>query len=1002
MKHGIFTDSKTLFCVLLSIVAPIGVMAQQVISVKGIVKDATGIPVIGANVIQKGTTNGVISDFDGNFQLQLPDTATLVVSYIGYLTQELKPNTKPLEIVLKEDAISLDEAVVIGYGAVKKSDATGSVIAIKPDKMNRGQTTNAQDMISGKVAGVNVTSNGGTPGGGATIRIRGGSSLSASNDPLIVIDGLPMDNDGIKGVSNMLSTINPNDIESFTVLKDASATAIYGSRASNGVIIITTKKGEAGSRPRVSYDGNVSVSTRRGEVEVMNGDQFRAFVQEMYRVDPVNDSQKEQDRKNKILGTLGSANTDWQDEIFRPAFGMDHNLTVSGGLKNMPYRFSFGYTNQDGILKTSEFERYTASMNLSPSFFDNHLKVNLNAKGMIANNRFANTGAIGSALSMDPTQSVRDDRKEYEAFGGYFQWLNQKGEYNNLAPQNPVAMLMQRQDRSNAKSFLGNAQFDYKFHFLPDLRANLNLGMDYSKGKQTLYVDPQAAESFPYGRTGWSDQTKYNNSLDFYLQYAKSINDHTFDAMLGYAWQHFHREENYQYDGVTGSYQPTSGVDKTESYLVSFFGRLNYNFAGKYLATVTLRQDGTSRFPVKNRWSMFPAVALGWKLNEEAFLKEVSWLSDLKLRLGYGITGQQNLNQGDYSYIPTYASNQEGAYYPIDGIFFPLSRPDAYNTDLKWEETTTYNAGIDFGFLDNRISGSVEAYYRKTDDLLNVVDIAAGTNFTNRLISNVGSLENKGLEFSINSKPIVTNDFMWDLGYNLTYNQNKITKLTTGSGDNYTVGTGGISTGTGTLIQAHAVGQPASSFYVYEQVYDNSGKPIEGLFVDRNNDGVINDQDRYFYQKPAADVTMGLSSKMTYKGWDFGFSLRASLGNYVYNDVDANRASLNSGDIFSAKGNNLNNRPLSAFDTNFTGIKDYYMSDYYVQNASFLRVDNITLGYTFKNLFNKGIIGRVYGTVSNPFVFTKYKGLDPEVNGGIDNNVYPRPLVSQIGVSITL
>ncbi|MEG1378405.1 MAG: TonB-dependent receptor [Bacteroidales bacterium] len=997
MKHGIFTDSKTLFCVLLSIIAPFGVMAQQVISVKGTVKDATGIPVIGANVIQKGTTNGVISDFDGNFQLQLPDTATLVVSYIGYLSQELKPNTQNLQIVLKEDAISLDEAVVIGYGAVKKSDATGSVIAIKPDKMNRGQTTNAQDMISGKVAGVNVVSNGGTPGGGATIRIRGGSSLSASNDPLIVIDGLPMDNEGIKGVSNFLSTINPNDIESFTVLKDASATAIYGSRASNGVIIITTKKGEAGSRPRVSYDGNVSVSTRKGEVEVMNGDQFRAMVQQMYGQDP-NDKNGQ-----KIVNLLGTANTDWQKEIFRPAFGMDHNLTVTGGLKNMPYRFSFGYTNQDGILKTSEFERYTGAMNLSPSFFDNHLKVNLNAKGMIVKNRFANTGAIGAAIAMDPTQSVRDSREMYDAFGGYFQWTQtdpdtQNTIISNLAPKNPVAMLEQKEDRSKAKSFIGNAQFDYKFHFLPDLRANLNLGMDYSTGKQTFFADPAGSESTPYGRKGWDEQSKYNHSLDFYLQYAKTLGDHSFDAMAGYAWQHFYKSGSYANDGVTQSFQPQEGVYKTESYLVSFFGRLNYNFASKYLATVTLRRDGTSRFPVKNRWGLFPAVALGWKMNEEAFLKDVSWLSDLKLRLGYGVTGQQNLGLGDYPYIPTYVANQEGAYYPIDGIFFPLSRPEAYNTDLKWEQTSTYNVGVDFGFLDNRISGSVEAYYRKTDDLLNEVIIPAGTNFKNRMISNVGSLENKGIEFSINSKPIVTNDFIWDLSYNVTYNKNKITKLTNGSNENYKVMTGGISKGTGSTIQAHAVNQAASSFYVYEQVYDNNGKPLEGVFVDRNEDGIINDDDRYFHQKPAPDVTMGLSSKFTYKGWDLGFSLRANLGNYVYNDVAANNAAV---DVYSAKGTNLTNVPLSAFDTRFEGLKDYFMSDYYIQNASFLRVDNITLGYTFKNMFNKGVIARLYGTVSNPLVLTKYKGLDPEVSGGIDNNIYPRPLVSQIGVSVT-
>lgn len=992
MKRGLINNSRTTFFVLAGLLSPIGIFAAD-LSVKGHVKDKTGFPIIGANVVHVGTTNGVITDIDGNFEFVVPDTATLSVSYIGYLNQLVKASKKPLTITLDENTVALDEAVVIGYGAVKKSDATGSVIAIKPDKLNRGQTTNAQDMLSGKIAGVNVVSDGGTPGGGATIRIRGGSSLSASNDPLIVIDGLPMDNDGIKGVSNPLSTINPNDIESFTVLKDASATAIYGSRASNGVILITTKKGEKGSAPRISYDGNVSISTKKGEVDVLTGDQFRSFVNELYKDRP------------EVIEKLGTANTNWQDEIFQTAFGTDHNLTVSGGLKNMPYRASVGYTNQDGILKTSEFERYTASLNLSPSFFNDHLKVTVNAKGMVVNNRFANTGAIGAAISMDPTQSVFDSRDQFSSFGGYFQWLNEKNGnyiYNNLAPQNPLAMLNLKEERSNAKNFLGNAQFDYKFHFLPELRANLNMAVDYSTGKQTLFVDPASAESSPYGRQGSENQNKTNKSLDFYLQYTKDFGNQNLDAMVGYAWQHFYKSGNYKYTGVTDEERDVvENAYKTESYLVSFFGRVNYNLLNRYLMTVTLRQDGTSRFPVDNRWSLFPSVALGWKINEEQFMKGFSNLSDLKLRLGYGVTGQQNLNTGDYPYIPTYSDSQEGAYYPFDGIFFPTSRPEAYNLGLKWEETSTYNVGLDFGFFNNRVSGSLDAYYRRTDDLLNVVDIAAGTNFTNRLISNVGSLENKGIELAINTKPIVTNDFTWDLGYNITYNNNKITKLTAGTSEDYIVATGGISSGTGSTIQAHAVGLPASSFYVYEQVYDSNGKPIDGLFVDRNGDGVINDQDKYFHKKPAADVTMGLSSKMIYKNWDFGFSLRASLGNYVYNDVAAGRANVSSNGVYNSSGF-LTNKPVSAFDTNFAGASNSFMSDYYIQDASFLRVDNITLGYTFRNLFKKGIMGRVYGSVSNPFVFTKYKGLDPEVNGGIDNNLYPRPMVSLIGLSITL
>ncbi len=997
MRHGILNHAKTVATVLVSTLAPMGVMAQTPISVTGTVIDATGLPVIGANVIEKGTTNGVITDFDGNFILQMPSNGTLVVSYIGYASQEFQASSTPFHIKLAENAVALDEAVVIGYGSVKKSDATGSVVAIKPDKMNRGQTTNAQDMISGKVAGVNVTTAGGAPGSGATIRIRGGSSLSASNDPLIVVDGLPMDNDGVKGVSNILSTINPNDIESFTVLKDASATAIYGSRASNGVIIITTKKGDAGTKPRISYDGNFSISTRRGEIDVMDGNEYRDYVSKVYA-----------DRPDE-LAKLGQGNTNWQDEIFRPAFGTDHSLTVTGGTKNMPYRASLGYTNQDGILKTSEFERYTASVNLNPSFFDNHLKVNLNGRGMIVNNRFADTGAIGSALAMDPTQTVFDAREAYQDFGGYFQWYTTNpttGQrvFNAVAPQNPVAMLAQKRDESHAKSFIGNAQFDYKFHFLPELRANLNLAMDYSKGKQTLYIDPQAAASNPFGRTGFDEMTKTNKSLDFYLQYGKTFGDHAIDVMGGYAWQHFYREGHNQYAGVLENYNPTAEKYATESYLVSFFGRLNYTLKDRYLATVTMRQDGSSRFTKQNRWSLFPSVALGWKVNEEAFLKDVDVLSDLKLRVGYGVTGQQNITGNDYPHLASYEANYDGAFYPFinaDGevVYYPTSRPGAYNSDLKWEETTTYNVGLDFGFLDNRITGTLDAYYRRSDDLLNMVVVPAGTNFKNMVLSNVGSLENKGIELSINTKPIQTNNFNWDLSYNVTYNRNEITKLTTGSGEGYHVATGGISSGTGFTAQAHAVGHPAHSFLVYEQVYDNDGNPIEGLFVDRNGDGIVNADDRYFHKKPAADVMMGLSSKMTYKGWDFGFSLRASLGNYVYNDVDASRASLT--DMWSDKGF-WSNRPASAFETNFQGKKEFFLSDYYVQNASFVRVDNITVGYTFRNLFNKGIYGRVYGTVSNPMVFSKYKGLDPEMHSGIDNNIYPRPMVSLIGLSLTL
>lgn len=998
---------KALLTLLVGLFLSIGAFAQQ-IAVKGHVKDTTGEPVIGANVLVKGTTNGTITDFDGNFMLNVPKDAILSVSFVGYKSAEVKAASTVM-VTLEDDSQVLDAVVVIGYGSVKKNDMTGSVTAIKPDKLNKGLITNAQDMMTGKIAGVSVISKGGAPGEGATIRIRGGSSLTAENDPLIVIDGLAMDNKGVKGLANPLSMVNPNDIESFTVLKDASATAIYGSRASNGVIIITTKKGQAGARPTISYDGNVSVSTVKSTVDVMDGDQFRSFIKDIWGED------------SEAYSKLGNANTDWQKEIFRPAVSTDHNLTISGGLKNMPYRISFGYTNQNGIVKTSKFERYTASVSLAPSFFEDHLKVNANLKGMIAKNRYADGSAVGSAVSFDPTQSVRSDDPYHQYyFDGYFQWntdassLNDdtwKRTFNSNAPGNPVALLEEKDDRAISKSLIGNLELDYKFHFLPDLHAHVNGGMDLSTGKQYTDVSPYSSTNNYYGSYGWEQKDKYNLSLNAYLQYSKDFTDkHRFDVMAGYEWQHFHDTSDQEYWGLYPlsnnvvenrgqRYNNTSSGSATESYLVSFFGRVNYTLLDRYLFTATVRQDGSSRFHKNNRWGLFPSFALGWKLKEEAFLKDVDVLSDLKLRLGYGITGQQNINSGDYPYLAVYETNKDGAYYPILGEGTTY-RPNAYNPDLKWEKTTTYNVGLDFGFLNNRINGAVDYYYRKTTDLLNSVFVSAGTNFKNKVLSNVGSLENSGIEFSINSKPVVTTDWTWDLGFNITYNKNEITKLTTGDSENYYVAAGdNIGGGRDMKAMAHAVGHPASSFYVYQQVYDENGKPIENEFVDRNGDGTINGDDRYFYKKPTADVLMGLTSRLSYKSWDFSFSLRASLNNYVYNSVEAGGSDCNPTSVYSFGA--LNNRPLMGVANNIQNLKDNtLLSDYFVQNASFMKCDNITLGYSFKKLFGAPIGGRVYAAVQNVFTITKYKGLDPEVEKGLDNNIYPRPLTTLIGLSL--
>jgi len=967
---------------------------QQSNKVTGIVNDEFG-PVIGASVVEKGTSNGVVTDLDGKFSLNVKPGATLIISFVGYKQQEVKAGNAPLNIVLEEDSKMLSEVVVTALGIKRERKALGYGVAeVQGEALTKAKETNVINSMAGRVPGLVVTQTAGGASGSSRVILRGSTEMTGNNQPLYVIDGVPLDNTNFGSAGTYggfdlgdgISSVNPDDIESMSVLKGPAASALYGSRASHGVILITTKKGEKGSRPRVTYDGNVSISTKTKSIDVMGADEYRNFVTDRFGAE------------SSAVKLLGKENTDWQKEIFRTAVGTDHNITVSGGLNNMPYRVSAGYTNQNGILKTSKFERYTGSVNLAPSFFEDHLNINFNAKGMISNNRFADTGAIGAAIAFDPTQPVMNGNSKY---GGYFAWEN-AGEFISIATKNPVAMLQQKKEEANSKNLVGNIQVDYKFHFLPELRANLNLGMDMATGTQDIYYPKESPLGYvDNGKTGYETIDKYNHLLDFYLQYAKDFNEkHHFDIMAGYSWQHFHRSTENAYNNLNGD-NPTSYIFKTESYLISFFGRVNYSFMNRYLITATLRNDGTSRFSKDNRWGLFPSVALGWKIKEEGFMKDVDAVSDLKLRLGYGITGQQDISQGDYPYMATYFAGQDGAYYQFGDQFVPIARPDGYNPNLKWEETTTWNAGFDFGFLDNRITSSLDYYYRETKDLINVIDVPAGTNFKNRIVSNIGSLRNQGVEFSINAKAISTSDWKWDLGFNVAWNNNEITKLTAQDDASSIVLTGTVEGGTGTMIQAQGVNHPANSFYVYEQVYDQQGNPIEGLYVDRNGDGVINDEDRYFCHKPAADVTMGFTSKLVWKAWDFSFSLRSNLGNYVYNNVASSNAALSEGSI-NNKGY-LSNRPLSAFDTNFQNMN--VLSDYYVQNASFLRCDNITLGYSFNKLF--GVLGgRIYGTVQNPFVITKYKGLDPEVANaadktfGIDKNVYPRPLVGILGVSL--
>ena len=991
-----------LITILSGLLMVLSVSAQTgtTINVRGTITDVAGDPIIGANILIQGSFSGTITDFDGNYLLQAPADGVLEVSYIGYNPQIISINNRTtINIVLEEDRALLDELVVIGYGSVRKDDATGSVVAVDATSLNKGLATNPSDMLAGKVAGLSIVSSGGAPGAGSTIRIRGGSSMSASNDPLIVIDGVPVDNtSGVSGMADPLSSINSNDIETFTVLKDASATAIYGSRASNGVILITTKKGHSG-RSRISYNGNMSVSTRTGSIDVMTAETFRNYVVNSFGSD------------SPQVAALGNTVTDWQKQIFRIAASTDHNLSVSGSMgESLPYRLSVGYTNENGILRTSNLERYTGSINMNPSFLDDHLRVQLNARGMYITNRFADQGAINSATQFDPTMPVYSQTGS--RFGnGYHMSLKADGTPIDIGLANPLAILDQKHDNSEVLRSIGNMQFDYRMHFLPELRANLNLGYDISKSDGEVIIEDNSPMSYTWGnyKAGWGDnrtyyQYKSNTLLDFYLNYVNDIGVHRFDAMGGYSWQRFYNEseDKYPYSAAkaaeTGDqFYRESNDYSTESYVISFFGRLNYSLLNRYLLTLTVRNDGSSRFSPDNKWGLFPSAAFAWKINEEAFMQDQNLFSDLKLRLGYGVTGQQNLGSGDYPWMGRYSYSQAGANYYFGDQKVSLIRPVAYDENLKWEETTTVNAGLDFGFLNNRISGTFDIYSRTTTDLLNTVGIAAGTNFSNQLLTNVGELVNKGAEFSITGRPIVSNDLNWNLSYNVTYNKNEITKLTITDDPNYAgVIFGGIDGGTGNNIAIHRVGYPAGSFYVYEQVYNEEGVPLEGVYVDQNADGSINEQDLIPYKNPAADIFMGLSSQLSYKYWDLNFSLRANLGNYVYNNIQSNRESRNT--TYDPSGW-LKNRVNSALHTNFNAVQ--YHSSHYIQNASFLKMDNISLGYDFTHILNGEHSGRIFFTVQNPIVISNYEGLDPEfTNNGIDNNIYPHPRVYIMGLSL--
>ena len=968
---------------------PLVMFAQQ--TVKGIVTEGSGGTALpGVGVIIKGTTTGTATDFDGNYFLDNVKVGdVLVFTYIGFTTQEITiGNSNTINVALVESAEALDEVVIVGYGTTTVKDATGAITTIKAKDLNKGAIITPDQMLTGKIAGVQITSGGGAPGAGSTIRIRGGASLNATNDPLFIIDGVPVDKEGISGMRNPLNTINPNDIESITVLKDASATAIYGSRASNGVIIINTKKGTADGLTG-TYSANFSVNDNINTVDALSPNQFREYV-----------------NANGIpsdIALLGSENTNWQNKIFRTGYGTDHNLSLRGGVENFRVRASIGYTDQTGTLLTSQLERGTFSLSIASKLFDEHLKIDVNAKVSTVDNRFADTEAISNAIGFDPTQPVYVSNQD---FGGYFQWLQADGNPQAVgAPRNPLALLEQRTNSAIANRSIGNIKFDYKMHFLPELRANLNLGYDISNSSGNDSRFNSAKESTPslakLGDISHYEQDKTNHLMDFYLNYAKDLDaiNSSIDFMAGYSYQNF-INEGFNTNNIQDKTLTETFDFYNELNLQSFFGRLKYSLADKYLLTLTYRRDGSSRFSKDNRWGNFPSAALAWKIYEEPFMKNVQAITNLKLRLSWGITGQQDIGSY-YPAIATYLGSTGTAQYQFGNSYLTTFRAEPFNTTLKWEETETYNAGIDFGLFDNFVTGSIDAYFRRTKDLLNFIPLPAGSSLSNAGNANIGKMENKGIELALNIKPIRTDDLNLNIGLNFTYADTEITQLTTNNDPNYEgVETGGFSGGVGNTIQRHTVGYAPYSFFVYQQVYDAAGKPIEGVYVDRNNDGVISNADKYRNEKPTADFTFGLTTDLNYKNWNLNMAWRGSVGNYVYNNVDSNLG-FNHQLLNPGFPNVISNGVENILETGFlNGGTERYLSDYYIQEASFIKLDNVSVGYNFGTLFGETSNFAVTGSVQNVLTITDYEGLDPEVGGGIDYNIYPRPRIYMVGVNL--
>lgn len=972
-------------------------------NVTGKVVDATGAVVPNATITVKGTRTAVKTAENGTYTISVPANGTLVVSSVGFGNIEIPVDGKStVDFTLTQANAQLNEVVVVAYGSRKRGDLTGSVTAVTAKDFQKGFIPSPEQLLQGKVAGLQITSGGGSAGGGSKIRIRGGASLNSSNDPLIVIDGVPVEGNGISGSSNLLSTINSNDIESVSVLKDASATALYGSRASNGVIIVTTKKGTRG-KVRYNFNTQVSLSVVGKTVDVLTGDEVRSIIT----------ADAAATGSNTYKNLLGTANTDWQDEIYQKAIGLDNNISASGAIGSVPFRASFGYLTQEGVLLKNKFDRVSGSLNLSPKLFTEHLSVNVNARASRINNNFSDQGAVGAAINFDPTQAVRANNK----YGGYFEWLQPDGLPIDLANRNPLGLINLRDNKSVVNRFIGNVVLDYKLHFFPDLHVIANFGLDKTKGEGNDNIDSLSPTNYKTGgRKVHYEQGKQNVLADIQLFYAKEIKsiNTKLDVLVGHSYQEF-RTDVYNFSAF--SYrklsnpakpelkdtidlsQPTFARDKPMYRLESYLARVNFNISDKYLITASLRRDASSKLAPETRVGYFPAIAAAWKLKDEFFANS-NKLSDLKLRLSWGETGQQD-GIGYYSYLTRYSVSNASAQYMFGDTYYTFLRPEGYDRTIKWESTATTNFGLDFGFFNNRISGSFDYYIKKTKDLLSDVPVAPGANFVNRITTNVGNMDVHGVEFVLNTTPVKTANTSWDLGFNISYNKREITNLLRYQDPNFKgIDVGGIGIATGNFIGKNVVGYSPNSFYVYKQIYDKNDKPIEGLYEDINRDGQINADDRYLYKKPDADVLLGFSTQVQYKKFSVGLTAHGMIGNYLFNQYDAGSGILS---VLKNPVNFIGNAADVYLETGFrNNSNNQFLSDYFIENASFLRIDNINLGYNVGKVFSNKASMRISGSIQNVAVISKYKGLDPEISNdnGIDGNIYPRPRIFSLGVNL--